>query len=123
MSHAVACKDHLLSLINDADDIHKLVEVSQVITTILTHTEGLWLEAGYCYKASEIATRCANELASYCGACMHHKTHEMVDKHRSALRSIAERYYQLQQQSFEEQRTLGELVSEKTQKLVESFSD
>jgi hypothetical protein len=98
MSHAVACKDHLLGLINGANNAFELMVVSEMITVILTHTEGLWQEAEYCYKASEIAQRIVTELASYEVDGVHHKTAEKIRYHRLHLVKLAERYHVLQQQ-------------------------
>ena len=102
MSHAVACKDHLLGLINEANDVHELVAVCATITTVLTHTEGLWMEATYCYKAKEIAARCVSELHCYETTCQRHKTHEMITRHIDALRTLEERYHKLQHQTMQE---------------------
>ena len=98
MSHAVACKDHLLGLINEANDVHELVAVCATITTVLTHTEGLWIEAMYCYKAKEIAARCVSELRCSMDWVQHHKTLEMIARHIDALRMLEERYHKLQHQ-------------------------
>ena len=96
MSHAVACKDHLLGLINGANNANELMVVAETITTILTHTEGLWLEAEYCYKASEIAQRLVTELASYEVDGLHHKTEDKIRTHRLIVAKLAERYHSLQ---------------------------
>lgn len=98
MSHAVACKDHLLGLINGANNHNELMAVAETITVILTHTEGLWMEAEYCYKASEIAQRLVTELASYEVDDLHHKTVEKLRYHRLALAKLADRYHKLQHQ-------------------------
>ena len=98
MSHAVACKDHLLRLINEANNAQELMVVAETITTILTHTEGLWLEAEYCYKASEIAQRLVTELASYEVEGIHYKTEEKLRTHRLILAKMADRYHSLQHQ-------------------------
>ena len=98
MSHAVACKDHLLGLINGANTPAELMVVAETITTILTHTEGLWQEAEYCYKASEIAQRLVTELASHEVDGIHHKTAEKLRYHRLALAKLSDRYHTLQQQ-------------------------
>lgn len=99
MSHAVACKDHLLRLINEASNAHELIVVAETITVVLTHTEGLWLEAGYCYKASEIAQRLVTELASYEVEGLHYKAEECLRNHRLKLAKIANRYHTLQHQN------------------------
>jgi len=96
---AVACKDHLLQLINGANDHNELMAVAETITTILTHTEGFWIELGYCYKASEIAQRLVTELASYEVDGLHHKTAEKLRASRFYLSKLADRYHKLQHEA------------------------
>jgi hypothetical protein len=99
MSNAVACKNHLLDLINNANNASELMAVADTITMILTHTEGLWLEADYCYKASEIAQRLVMELASYEVEGLHHATEKKLRTHRLILAKLADRYHKLQHQT------------------------
>jgi len=99
---ATATKDHLLSLINGANGHVEMIEVCNTVATVLENTEGFWIELRYCYKASEIATRCQRELEHYSVTCQHHKTLEMITKTRDRMRSIAERYYRLQQEQMME---------------------
>lgn len=100
---ALATKDHLLQLINGATNAQELMVVAETVTTVLVHTEGLWLELGYCYKASEIAQRLVTELASHEVDGVHHKTAEKLRTHRLTLARLAERYHTLQQQQYTEQ--------------------
>lgn len=96
MSHAIDCKNHLLSIINGANGPAELMVAAETITVILTHTEGLWMEAKYAYKASEIAQRLVTELASYEVDGIHHKTAEKLRYHRLTLALLADRYQKLQ---------------------------
>lgn len=94
---AVATKDHLIKLLNGANDIHELTTVCEtVIIPVLTHTEGFWIELNYCYKASEIAERAQREVESYLDTCQHHKTHQKLGSLRDKLRKLAESYFKLQ---------------------------
>ena len=94
---AVDTKDHLYSLLNGANDVHELTTVCEtILIPVLTHTEGFWIEATYCYKASEIAKRAQDAIERYMDAGNHHKTHEMLAKVRDKLRLLVERYHHLQ---------------------------
>jgi hypothetical protein len=94
---AVATKDHLIKMLNGANDVHELVTVCEtILIPVLTQTEGFWIELTYCYKASEIAKRAQDEVERYMDTCQHHKTHEMLAKLRDKLRLLVERYHHLQ---------------------------
>lgn len=93
----VATKDHLLALINAAVDREAFVDlVKTVIIPIFTHTEGLWIEATYCYKASEILHRCVEQFNTYKTSCGHHLTLQMLDGLRLECVKLEERYHRLQ---------------------------
>ncbi len=94
----VHTKDHLYEILNAANDVHETCTVADTICTILKHTEGLWLEARYCYKAKEIAGRVKETLERFIGTCQHHKTHEMLAVRRDTARRLEEHYHKLQQQ-------------------------
>lgn len=96
---AIATKDHLLSLLNGANDIHELVSACEKITIVLANTLGFWQELRYCYKGKEIAERCVDELNHYMMTCQHHKTLGMLAGHRDTLRALAELYHLHQEQS------------------------
>jgi len=99
---AIETKDRLLSLINGAENQAEMITVAKTVATVLQNTEGFWIELRYCYKASEIATRCQRELEHYSETCQHHKTLQMITKVRDRMRLIAERYYRLQQEQMME---------------------
>jgi hypothetical protein len=95
---AVRTKDHLLNLINSAGNAQELMIVAETIRTILENTEGLWIEANYCYKASEIAQRLVTELSSCEFDANHWKTAKKLQEHRVSLSKLADYYNKLQQQ-------------------------
>jgi len=96
---AVDTKNNLLALLNSASDVHELMTASETILIVLEHTEGLWYDAKYCYKASEIAEECRKRLDAYTTTCQHYKTHEKIARMRDKMRLLADRYHILQRES------------------------
>jgi hypothetical protein len=97
---AVATKDHLLNLIDAAEDEKALIEVlDQSIIPVLTHTEGFWVELEYCYKAAEIADRSWTALDGFNVEGIHHTVAKRLEKYKDKMRALGDRYRKLQQDS------------------------
>lgn len=94
---AVATKDHLLSLINSADNASALMEVLETsIIPVLRHTEGFWIKLGYCYKAAEIADRSYGALDGFINEGVHHARSKRLEAMKDTMRQIGDRYRILQ---------------------------
>ena len=96
MDHAVAFKDQLLKRIDSTHGVDDTLRICQAVATILEHTEGLWQELAYCYKAREIAERCTAKLAQYSQTCQSISTIKAIATLRSALMTLGNRYATLQ---------------------------
>ena len=110
-------KDHLIGLLNGAEseeqttlaNMASLCEVCDTIIVVLTHTEGLWLECEYAYKAAEIACRAGKQVDAYLtDENTHHASKRKLEAVKMKLRLIEERYFRLNH----EQRTPGNPVVE-----------
>ena len=99
---AVHVKNHLLTLIQNANTPQDLTEVcATMIIPILEHTEGFWIELNYCYKAAELATLCVDILNRFLflDENLHYKTKNKIEEVQSQLRCLADRYRSLQLQT------------------------
>ena len=98
-------KDRLLMMLNCAtdplecsplDNMASLCGVCEIVATVLTHTEGLWLEAGYAYKAVEIAAAAIRHLDDYLtDENRHHASKRKLEAIKTKLRRLEARYYKL----------------------------
>lgn len=94
-------KTHLFDLINSPETVEELIQVSCTVETVLKHTEGLWQEARYCYKAKEIAERLVARFDEILNQDdIHHKTAARVKIRKYFIQELVQRYHELQQERF-----------------------
>lgn len=93
---AVAVKDHLYSLLNDANSVHETVAACETIVVVLSNTQGFWEELTYCYKAAEIAAHAKKALSRFTTVKLHHNTRRMLEKRIDTLTILEDRYFKLQ---------------------------
>ncbi len=91
---AIQTNLHLRSLINNVETVDELYEVcEEIIAPVLNHTEGMWIELKYCYKAVEIANLCIDSLNHWLNTCQHHKTILKLSQIKAKMQTISNRYY------------------------------
>ena len=98
---AIAMKDELLKQINGIDTPGEAVRYAEThAIPLFIHSEGLWVELRYAYKAAEILDRLQLVLVDCADVCSHWKTCEKLAELIAKVRCIADRYRKLQQDKF-----------------------
>jgi len=100
MNHAVHTKDHLFGLLNETNEQTPMIANVETVLTVLMHTEGLWQECTYCYKAMELAQVCDAKLRTV--ETTNHKRAARIERLQRLAWALSDKYFQLQQESMQQ---------------------
>lgn len=103
MNFAVHMKDNILNILRDAIDASDYMAKAEQILQSMMLCDGVWVEAGYGYKAQEIANIIGQKMTDLQTTCQHHKTHAKIDRIRIESYTVAKHFCELQYQYREEQ--------------------
>lgn len=94
---ALDTKNRLYDLLNaNVPDDVKLSNIGEIIT-VLTHTEGFWIELRYAYKACEIASATRHRIDGMLDETTHPKRVKRLVALRDKLISLESLYFGHQQ--------------------------
>jgi hypothetical protein len=94
---AVATKDRLWDLLNDAPDKMEFLAAAELVLSTVQLTQGMWVELSYCYKVVELAEAINDRCRSYLDHCQHAMTIKRIEKVRQDAWMVRSHFYHLQQ--------------------------
>ena len=93
MDYATTMKNNILSMLRDAENSKDYVTEAESVLKGMMLCYGVWIEAGYGYKAQEIAKMIDDRATDLLDTCQHYKTKEKLIRVRVAARSVAEFFW------------------------------
>jgi hypothetical protein len=98
MNFTTKMKDSILNILRDAIDASDYMTKAEKILQSMMLCDGVWVESGYTYKATEIANIIGQRMTDLQMTCKHHKTHAKIDRLRIKAYTVARHFCELQYQ-------------------------
>lgn len=97
---AVDTKDRLLAMLNSADDKMQYLTLAEIVMNTISITQGMWVEAGYAYKAAEICRKISDQCFFYTRDYNHAMTLRRINTVRNQAEEMITRFSKLQDATY-----------------------